>query len=112
MKLSEGNPMTRTLALTLIFEAVVYVLAVPWMIQVDDVPLGVAFGAGGAAGALAGVAGVLLGRGPIGWPLGWLAQVAGIALGVLTPWMFAVGGGFAALYAVEFLLGRKIEQSR
>ena len=37
-------------------------------------------------------------------------QVAGIALGFLTPWMFAVGGGFAALFLVEFMLGKKIEQ--
>ena len=110
MRLAEGNPMTKTLALTLIFEMVVFVLAVPGMIQVNDVPLGLAFGAGAAAALLAGVAGGLIGRRPVGWPLAWLAQLAGIALGFLTPWMWAVGGGFAALFAVEFFLGRKITE--
>lgn len=110
MRLADGNPMTKTLKLTLIFEAVVFILAIPGMIQVNDVPVGLAFGAGGGAAVLAGMAGGVLDRRPIGWPLGWLTQVAGVLLGLLTPWMWAVGGGFAALYAVEFFLGRKIEQ--
>ncbi len=109
MRLAEGNPMTRTLALTLIFEVVVYVLAIPGMIQVNDVPLLPAFGSGIGAAVLAGVAAGMLRR-PAGWPLAWAAQVAGVALGFLTPWMYAVGGGFAALFLVEFLLGKKIEQ--
>jgi len=108
VRLADGNPMTKTLMLTLIFEVVVYVLAIPGMIQVDAVPLAPAFGTGLAAAALAGVAAGTLRR-PIGWPLAWAAQVAGILLGLLTPWMFAVGGGFAALFLVEFILGRKIE---
>ncbi|MDO5534512.1 MAG: DUF4233 domain-containing protein [Propionibacteriaceae bacterium] len=112
MRLNDGNPMTKTLMLTLIFEVVVYVLAIPGMIQVNDVPLAPAFGFGIGAAVLAGIAGGMLGRRPIGWPLAWLAQVAGVALGFLTPWMFVVGGGFALLFAVEFLLGRRIEASR
>ena len=110
MRLTEGNAMTKTLALTLIFEAVVFVLAVPGMIQVNDIPLALAFGGGGAAAVLALVAGATIGRRPIGWPLAWLAQIAGMALGLLTPWMYAVGGGFAALFALEFFLGKKMEQ--
>lgn len=109
MTLEDGNPMTRTLQLTLFFEVVVCVLAIPGMIQVSDVPLAPAFGFGLAAAVLAGVAGGLLGRRPVGWPLGWLAQVAAVALGFLTPWMFGVGGGFALLYAVEFVLGRRLQ---
>ena len=108
MRLADGNPMTKTLMLTLIFEVVVYVLAIPGMIQVDAVPLAPAFGTGLAAAALAGVAAGTLRR-PIGWPLAWAALLAGILLGLLTPWMFAVGGGFAALFLVEFILGKKIE---
>jgi hypothetical protein len=89
---------------------VVCVLAVPGMIQVSGVPVGVAFGAGGTAAALlAGVAGGLIAT--LRRPLGWVARVGGaswpcIALGLLTPvdvgrWAAA----FAALFAVEFVLG-------
>lgn len=108
MRLAEGNPMTRTLALTLIFEVIVFALAIPGMIQVNDVPIGLAASAGGGAALLAGVAGASLRR-PFGWPLAWLAQLAGVALGLLTPWMYWVGGGFALLFALEFFLGRRIE---
>lgn len=107
--LADKNPMTKTLMLTLYFEVIVFILASPGMIQVNDVPVAPALGFSLAAAALAGVAGGLLGRRPIAWPLAWLAQAAGIALGLLTPWMFIVGGGFAALFAVEFFLGRQIE---
>lgn len=100
--------MTRTLALTLIFEVIVFALAIPGMIQVNDVPIGLAASAGGGAALLAGVAGASLRR-PFGWPLAWLAQLAGVALGLLTPWMYWVGGGFALLFALEFFLGRRIE---
>ena len=44
MRLADGNPMTRTLSLTLIFEAIVFVLAIPGMIQVNDVAVGFAVG--------------------------------------------------------------------
>ena len=108
MRLADGNPMTKTLMLTLIFEVVVFVLAIPGMIQVADVALPLAFGTGLGSATLAGVAAGTLRR-PFGWPLAWAAQLAGIALGLLTPWMYAVGGGFAALFLVEFVLGKKIE---
>lgn len=109
MRLADGNPMTKTLMLTLIFEAIVYILAIPGMIQVDAAPLAQAFGFGAGAAALAGLAGATLGRHPLGWPLAWAAQLGGIALGLLTPWMYVVGGGFAALFLVEFVLGKQIE---
>lgn len=108
MRLREGNPMTRALMTTLIFEAVVFLLAVPGMVQIENVAPTLALGAGGGAALLALVAGGTLKR-PFGWPLAWLAQVAAVAMGLLTPWMFAVGGGFAALFVVEFVLGRRIE---
>lgn len=108
MRLVDGNPMTRTLLLTLIFEVIVYILAIPGMIQVDGLPLLPAFASGIGAALLAGAAAGMLRR-PVGWPLAWAAQLAGIALGLLTPWMYVVGGGFAALFLVEFLLGKKIE---
>ncbi|MFZ0529437.1 MAG: DUF4233 domain-containing protein, partial [Propionicimonas sp.] len=45
-----------------------------------------------------------------GYPLGWLTQVVAVALGFATPMMFAVGGMFALLWVVCFILGRRIEQ--
>lgn len=84
MRLADGNPMTRTLSLTLIFEAIVFVLAIAGMIQVSGVPVGLALGAGLGAAALAIVAGGTLRR-PYGWTLAWLTQVVAIALGLLTP---------------------------
>lgn len=108
MRLRNDNPMVRASMMTLIFEAIVYLLAVPGMIQIEDVDPMLALGAGGAAALVALVAGAALRR-PFGWPLAWIAQLAGVALGVLTPWMFAVGGGFALLFVVEFVLGRRIE---
>ena len=110
MRLADGNPMTKTLMLTLIFEVVVYVLAIPGMIQVDNIPVGTALAAGGAAALIPLLAAALLRR-PIGWVFAWLTQVAGLALGLLTPWMYVVGGIFALLFVVSFVLGRKIEQS-
>ena len=54
MRLADGNPMTRTLSLTLIFEAIVFVLAIAGMIQVSGVPVGLALGAGLGAAVSAG----------------------------------------------------------
>ena len=108
MRLADGNPMTKTLMPTLICGVAASVRATPGRTRVAAVPRAPALGTGPAAAALAGVAAGTLRR-PIGWPLAWAAQVAGILLGLLTPWMFAVGGGFAALFLVEFILGKKIE---
>lgn len=108
MRLADGNPMTNTVALTLFFEVIVFVLAIPGMITVSDVAVPVAL-ASGIAAALLALASASSLRRPIGWPLAWVTQLAGLALGLLTPWMYAVGGMFALLVVVEFVLGRKIE---
>ncbi len=108
--LRNGNPMNRAISLALLFQIVVFVLAIPGMIQVDNIPVGTALAAGGAAALIPLLAAALLRR-PIGWVFAWLAQVAGLALGLLTPWMYVVGGIFALLFVVSFVLGRKIEQS-
>lgn len=51
-------------------------------------------------------------RFPIGMVLGWLIQVALIALGVLNPVMYVVGVGFTAFYAWCFVRGRQIDARR
>lgn len=108
MRLSASNPMTRVLSVILIFEAVVFGLAIPGMIVVSQQPLTVAFVSCGAAMLLAlAAAGTM--RGQLGYPLGWLTQIAGIALGFGTEYMFVMGGIFAVLWVVTFVLGRRLD---
>ena len=106
--LRQGNPMIKTVSLTLIFEVIVCILAIPGMIQVSDVAIPLALGAGGVAALLPLIAAATL-RTPLGWVLAWVSQIACLALGLLTPWMYVVGGAFAALFVVEIVLGRRIE---
>ena len=106
--LSAKNPMRRVLMITLCFEAIVFGLAVPVIHYVSYVPLEQAALFGGGAAVLAIVSAGLM-RSPVGYVLGWLTQLAGIALGLLTPSMFAVGGMFAAIWVVTVILGRKLD---
>lgn len=107
MTLAPDNPMTRVASMSLWFQLVVFGLAIPGMIQVSDRSVPVAFGAGLAAMALAAVSAVTLRRG-IGFPLGWLTQAVGIGLGVLTPFMYLMGGIFALLWVILLVLGRRL----
>ena len=106
--LTPRNPMRVVLLSVLLFEVIVFALAIPVMILISDVdPLPAALLGGGSA-VLALVASGLL-RKPPGYPVGWLAQVAGLLLGLLTPSMFIVGGMFAALWVVSFVLGKRLD---
>jgi hypothetical protein len=51
-------------------------------------------------------------RGPRGGTLGWVAQAATVAAGLVTPWLFGLGAVFAALYAGCWALGGKIDRER
>ena len=106
--LAPGNPMLKVLAANLGCEVVVFGLAVPAIIFTDAAGVGPAFAAGGAASVMALVAAGTQRRG-WGWWLGWLTQVVAVALGLLTPWMFAVGGLFAGLHVLAYVLGRRID---
>jgi hypothetical protein len=108
VKLAATNPMGRVMLSILAFEAIVFSLAIAGMIQVSALPVGVSFGLGFGAAALAVIAAVLLRR-PGGYALGWLTQLVAIGLGFATPMMFAVGAVFALLWVVCFVLGRRIE---
>jgi hypothetical protein len=93
----------------LVFEAICFGLAIPGMIQVSGLSTGLAFGLG-LSGVLLCLAAAGLLRRSIGWPLAWLAQLAGIALGFAVPMMFAVGIMFLLLFVLSFVLGRRLEQ--
>lgn len=108
MRLSDQNPMTRVLMVTLLFEVLVFGFAIPGMIQVSDRPLWIAFGGGGLAMAVALVAALTLRRGP-GFIIGWATQIIGILLGFLTPFEFVMGTVFALLYAMIFVLGKRLD---
>lgn len=108
MRLGPKNPMRSPLLSILAFEAIVFGLAIAGMIQVDNVPTPVAVTTASIGIVLALAAAGLL-RTTIGYPLAWLTQVYVIALGVLTPWMYWIGGVFALLWVVSFFLGRRLE---
>jgi hypothetical protein len=106
--LSAGNPMRVVLMTVLIFEVVAFGLAIPVMIFISDVPAAAAAGFGGGTALLAVVAAGLL-RNQVGYVLGWLTQLAGLALGLLTPTMFIVGALFAAVWVLAFALGKRLD---
>lgn len=106
--LSPKNPMRVVLLSVLFFEVIVFALAVPVMILISHVPAGQAAGFGGGAAALALVAAATLRR-PFGYPLGWLTQLVGLALGLLTSTMYVVGVMFLAIWLISFILGRRLD---
>ena len=107
--LSSGNPMRSVLLAILSFEVIAFGLAVPVMILVSEVPLGLAVGFGGGAALLALVAAAVLRR-TLGYLLGWAVQVLGVLLGFLTPAMFFVGTMFLALWLLSFVLGKRLDR--
>ncbi len=106
--LSAGNPMRVVLMTVLIFEMIVFGLAIPVMIFISNVPAAAAAGFGGGAAVLALVAAGLL-RSGVGYVLGWLTQLAGLALGFLTTLMFIVGMLLAAVWVLAFVLGKRLD---
>ena len=106
--LSPGNPMRVALMIVLIFEVIVFGLAIPVMISVSNVPAAAAAGFAGGAAVLALVAAGLL-RSRVGYLLGWLVQLAGLALGLLTTSMFIVGAILAGVWLLAFVLGKRLD---
>lgn len=111
MRLDATNPMNASMRALLVFEAVILWLAFPGMVQVDGVATGTAVTA-----CLAVTIILLAATGGItrtwGYPLSWLGQIGFVALGVLTPWMYAMGIIFLVLWVTSFVLGRRIEAKR
>ncbi len=106
--LPASNPMRVVLLTVLIFEVVVFGLAIPVMILISSVQPALAAGGAGGAAVLALLAAGLLRR-PVGYLIGWLVQPIGIALGLLTPAMYVVGAMFAGLWLLSWVLGRRLD---
>ena len=106
--ISAGNPMRVVLMTVLIFEVIVFGLAIPVMILISNVSAAAAAGFGGGAAVLAILAAGLLRR-RVGYILGWAAQLAGLALGFVTPMMFVVGALLAGVWVLSFALGKRLD---
>lgn len=111
MTLAPDNPMRAAAMSVLIFEVILVWLAYIGMIQVSGVDLGVAAAWSGFATVLCIVALAGLRR-RWGYLVGWAAQVVLIGLGLLTPWMYAVGIIFALIWATCVVLGKRVEAHR
>jgi hypothetical protein len=98
-------------AAVLSLEAITLGLTTPVLITIADVDAGTAVAVGvGLAVVCLLLAGML--RAEWAYVLGWLVQVAAIALGFAIPLMFLLGGIFALLWGSAYFLGRRIERER
>lgn len=105
------SPRRGMCAAVLAFEGVVVGLSTPVMVTLGDVPTGQALAVGlGVAALCLLLAGLL--RSEAAYVAGWILQVAVIAIGLLAPVMFFLGGVFALLWGTAYVLGRKIERER
>lgn len=108
MTLEPTNPMRPAAMSVLLFEVVVIWLAYIGMIQAEGISLAVAafWCAVATLLCVAGIAGL---RRRWGYLVGWAAQAVIIGLGVLTPWMYAMGIIFALIWVTCMVLGRRLE---
>lgn len=98
-------------AAMLTLEAIILALSVPVMISVENVDTPLALGLGLGLALLCVLTAGLLRR-PSAYTVGHLLQVGAICLGFVVPVMFFVGAMFAGLWALAYLLGRKIEADK
>lgn len=107
----ERSPRRGMCAAVLSLEAITLGLTTPVLITITKVETSVALAVGlGLAVICLLTAGLL--RFQWAYVVGWLVQVAAIALGLWIGMMFFLGAVFALLWATAYLLGRKIERER
>ena len=106
-----GRTRRATCAGMLGLEAIVFLLTTPALLTLTDVGTrtGVAIGVGLAAASVL-VAGLV--RRPGGLQLGFVLQVAALALGVLVPMMLVLGTVFLGLYAAAYVVGGRIDREK
>jgi hypothetical protein len=107
----ERSPRRGMCAAILSLEAVALGLTTPVMINLAHVPWRTACAVGlGLCVLCLLLAGLL--RAPGAYVVGWVVQVAAVALGFVVPMMFVLGGVFALLWGFADVLGRRIERER
>ena len=99
------------LSIALLLEAVLVFFIVMVAFGLKLLPTPVVFGGGAVLVALLFVAGRLAG-GPVGIWIGWVLQVALIALGILLPLMYFIGAIFAAIWIYCFVTGRRLDRRK
>ena len=105
------SPRRGMCAAILALEGIVLALTIPVMVTLGDVPLGTALAVGlGLAAACLVLAAAL--RSEAAYVVGWVLQVAAVALGFVVPAMFFLGALFGLLWGIGYFLGRKIERER
>jgi hypothetical protein len=109
--LSSRNPMRTVLMTLLLFEIIVFGLAIPVMIFLAHISGSTAALLGGGTALLALVSAGLMRR-PLGYILGWVTQLAGVLLGLVTSSMFAIGGLFLVLWVISFVLGKRLDAAQ
>ncbi|MFC5179283.1 DUF4233 domain-containing protein [Nocardioides taihuensis] len=105
------SPRRGMCAAVLSLEAIVLGLTTPVMVQISGVDTGVALAIGlGLAAAALVLAGML--RSEWAYGAASVLQLFAVALGLVVPLMFLLGGIFALLWGTAYFLGRKIERER
>jgi hypothetical protein len=101
----------RLCAAILTFEAIAFGLSTPVLFSLTSASTRTVLLVGpGLTIACILVAGLLRYR--FAFVMGWMLQVAAIAVGTLVPAMFFLGALFLALWATAYFLGEKIETER
>ncbi len=99
------------LSIVLLLEAILLFFVTLVVFGLKILTPALAFG-GGAAFVVVILITIALLRWPIGAAIGWVIQLALIALGLLTPLMYLIGAGFAAFWIWCFVRARQIDAKR
>lgn len=92
-------------------ESVALFLTAPVLISLTDVGTAAGWGIGIGLALLCILGAALMSR-PVGIWIGWLVQALAIALGLVIPVMFFLGGIFAILWVLALRLGRKVDEAK
>jgi hypothetical protein len=111
MQAAEAKLTRRMAGAVLALESVVLFLSTPVMIQVSDVSAGPAIAVGLGLAVLSLLLSGML-RFAWGFVLGSVLQVAAVALGLVVPAMFVLGGIFALLWVMALVLGRRVDTAK
>jgi hypothetical protein len=92
-------------------ESIALFLTAPVLVSLTDVGATRGWGTGIGLALLCVLGAALMRRG-IGLWIGHLVQVLAIALGLVIPVMFVLGGMFAVLWILALVLGRRVDEAK